>query len=96
MPSRHTFHWRAWIVGGTALGGALGIGIAWAAMIYSQREAPTDSSAGSVGIIVVATFPLGLLAGFLAGLFAAHAFVKKPTSQGFAVMTKRTDRNAKS
>ena len=53
---------------GLGIGTASGIGIAWGAAEYSKHNAPNDPSAGSIGIIIIFTFPIGLLFGWFIGL----------------------------
>ena len=53
----------AYIVVGLIAGGVVGIGAAWGAMVYSIHANPSDPSAGSVGIMVMGTLPVGAFAG---------------------------------
>ena len=82
----YTLRVFAFVLGGTVLGGAAGIGVAMAAGVISARLNPQDPSAGSVAIMVVATFPLGVLFGVIVSVFAAKALLKKPPEpRGFEV-----------
>jgi hypothetical protein len=76
------------IVGGIG-GGIAGIGVAWGAMVYSIHANPSDPSAGSVGIIVMLTFPVGAFAGCCIALVLRQRRLRqRQTNHGFEVMTK--------
>jgi hypothetical protein len=65
------------IVAGAVIGGAGGIGVGVAVGLYAQWHNPNDPSAGSVAIIGMATFPLGVLIGIMAGALCADRWMKK-------------------
>ena len=74
-----------------------GVGVAAALMYYEKWRHPEDPSAVSVGIIVMLTFPLGLLLGLAAGGLFADRWIKRGNEKtaGFDVVTSRGERAAR-
>jgi hypothetical protein len=85
----------AWILAGIVLGGAAGIGVAWGAGAFSRWRHPEDPSAFSAADMVIATFPLGVFLGLMAGLYCAMCQEnRRRASRGFAVASKPGDRGS--
>ena len=80
----------ACFVAGAAVGGAGGFGVAMLVGLLGQWQHPNDPSAGSGAIIVMLTFPLGVLVGIVAGAYCGDRWIKhsNTSSQGFEVIKK--------
>jgi hypothetical protein len=85
------------LAAGVLLGGGIGIGIASGLGIYYQWRHPEDLSAGSAAIVVILTFPLGVLLGTMAGAFFGDRWIKRGNreSVGFDVVPKSRGRQAR-
>ena len=74
-----------WVALGAILGAAAGIGVAFALMLYEQWRYPSDASAGSVGIIAVLTFPLGIFLGIVGSCYYCTRMTKRRQPRGFDI-----------
>lgn len=97
MKYRNIIKGLASMATGAVLGGGVGIGLASGLGIYEQWKHPEDPSAGSAAIVVMLTFPLGLLVGMMAGAFFGDRWIKRANgkSVGFDALPKSCERAAR-
>jgi MFS family permease len=82
------------LAAGAAVGVAGGIAVAILVGLVSQWTHPTDPSAGSAAIIVMATAPFGLFLGLIGGAYAADRWRKHSAARGCDVRPKPRGRDA--